>query len=76
MKGERNLLDNRIEIFDNKRMVLDGIESITGFGDGFIIFKFPKYSLKVSANEIKISEFTDTTAFLEGELFSVEFLYI
>ncbi len=76
MRAGKQMNENRIEISDNNRIILDGIESIKEFGEGYVTLKLKKYSVKVEGNDITVSEFTDGCAVLEGQLFSVSFLYV
>lgn len=67
--------ENRIEISDNREIILDGVESIKEFEVNYVTLRLKKYSVKVVGDEITVLEFEEGRALLSGRLFSVNFLY-
>lgn len=66
---------NLIEITDGCEAVFDGVKSVKEYGRDYIILKLKSYSVKITGDEIIISEFLEGRAIVLGKIFSVSFMY-
>ncbi len=63
----------RIEIIDNKKIVVEGCYGIQEYANEFIKINLPKGTLTVFGSELFLSLMRDKAITLEGNISSIEF---
>ncbi len=62
-----------LEIFGNRRVLLDGACDIAECGEDLLLIKVGKTTLRFRGRELTLSAFDPMSAVLEGRLSSIEF---
>ena len=62
-----------LEIFSNRRVLLDGACEIAECGEDLLLLKVGKTTLRFRGRELTLSAFDPMSAVLEGRLSSIEF---
>lgn len=61
-----------LEIFDNKRVLIDGACEISECGEGLLVLTVGKLAVRFRGRELCLAAFDTNSAVLEGRLSSIE----
>ena len=70
-----SITGNIIEITDGNKVTFDSVLGVIEYGENYIVLKLKNYSVRISGDDIRVSEFEGGFAKIEGKLFSLSFLY-
>ena len=63
----------RIEIFDNKRIIVEGCYGIHEYSNDYVKINLPKGTLTIFGNELQLSLMKERDITLDGNILSIEF---
>ena len=71
----KGLTGNIIEIIDAGAASFEGVLGVSEYSENIIVLKLKNFSVKISGDNIHISEFEGGEATIEGKLLSLSFHY-
>ena len=71
--NQEMFIGSHTEIFSNKKIIIEGCQSIVDYQSDYIKLKLKKGFLNVYGNEFLITAFDDEKIVIKGNIMSIEF---